>query len=57
MQISKHAHGGTRVGAGRKKTGRGSITIRINQKLLESLGSNAAVIIREIVERHFELKS
>jgi hypothetical protein len=49
----KSTHGGARKGSGRKKLGRRGITIRVSEKLLESLGANAAATIRELVEAHY----
>ena len=46
-------HGGARMGAGRKKTGRRGITIRINEDILKELAPNAAGVIRELVEMHY----
>ena len=48
-----NTHGGPGMGAGRKKTGRCSITIRISEDIPKELAPNAAGVIRELVEMHY----
>jgi hypothetical protein len=46
-------HGGMRIGAGRRRTGRKNITIYIHEDIIRACGPNPATVLREWIETYF----